>query len=279
MSRAPQEAMAWYVWTTHRPGALEAALLPGSPESAPGAALLALRYYPDPRELLFSRFAPAEQEARLSPHFDQTGTPALERASELDPSLFHVGTLMIVPQGPHHVGLRMSAQDRWVEQSIGKAGSSVNRDVPGLELALSLLDPLVCGLSYLGRRPPATVRLWRRPGVLWRIESDGQVKSTHDPDLSEWELEHHGLVVPGRADSAGRAPPSPPPAERPLFEHSAETPPRYAPWPVNSQWWQAAGWQFDPVGVFCGRCAAEENDERMPIHHHFGRRIDDALKS
>ncbi|MEI7430428.1 MAG: hypothetical protein WCL27_08215, partial [Betaproteobacteria bacterium] len=98
MSRVRNESMAWYIWTTTRLGVFEVALLPGSPELQPGSALLALRYFPDPSESVFTRFAPIEQQVRLSPLFDHTGTPEMSSTEQFDPSLFHVGSLAIVPQ-------------------------------------------------------------------------------------------------------------------------------------------------------------------------------------
>lgn len=266
MSRGRQESMAWYLWTSTRLGVFELALLPASLEAYPDGALLALRYFPDPREAVFARFAPIEQQVRLSPIFDQTGTPGLDSAELLDPSLFHVGTLIIVPEGENHIALQLSVQDRWIEQLRGDDGWRTRRDVPGLRLALAVLDPLVCGLSYLGRRPPALVRAWRRPGLSWRITNQGQAHSLPDPDASAWEIALHGLVAPGRAGSAGPAPLPAQAVEKPFFEYAEEISPRFSPWPINPQWWQAAGWQFDPVGVFCGQCAAEDKHEHSHLN-------------
>ena len=248
ISRSGQEAMAWTLWTTSRLGAFEIALLPGSPQSHPDGALFALRYFPDPREAVFAQFAPVEQQARLSPLFDTTGTPKLDSSGQLDPSLFHIGTLVIVAQGANHVGLCLGAQDRWTEHAHGEAGWHTRRDVPGLRLALAVLDPLACGLSCLGRQPPTLVRAWRRPGLAWYIEANGDAQSRADPDASGWEIELHGLRAPGRARAASGAQMPARALEQPLFEHAAEIPPHYAPWPVNPQWWQAAGWQLEPVG-------------------------------
>lgn len=277
VSRASHDGVAWYVWTTQRPGAFEATVLAVGDERSPDAAVLALRYFPDPGESLFARFAPVEQHARLSGIFDRTGTPGMHRAAELDPSLFHVGTLAIEPQGECHVGLRLGTQDRWLEQVRVHGEWQARRDVPGLELSLALLDPLACGLSYLGRTPPDCVRVWRRPGLAWCIETDGEASAGGDEDVSEWEIEHHGLVMPGRAGSAARAPGVRPAAEPPMFELAAEAPPRHAPWPVNPQWWRAAGWQFEPVGMFCGRCATEEAEGHSHPRQPFVRSTDDEL--
>lgn len=280
ISRGRQETMAWALWTTSRLGAFEMALLPGNPESHPDGALLALRYFPDPREAVFARFAPVEQQARLSPLFDATGTPASDSSGQLDPSLFHVGTLAIVPQGANHIGICLSAQDRWSEYMHGDdAGWHARRDVPGLRLALAVLDPLACGLSYLGRQPPTLVRAWRHPGLAWYIEPDGDARSRTAPDASAWEIELHGLLVPGRGGATGGAHVPGRALEQPLFEYAAEIPPHYAPWPISPQWWHAAGWQFDPVGEFCSQCAAQEHGHAQHSHPAIARSDDDDDKT
>lgn len=278
ISRGGQDdAAAWFIWTTARLGAFEVALLPGSPAAHPDGALLALRYFPDPREALFARFAPVEQQARLSPLFDATGMPANASAGQLDPSLFHVGTLVIVPQGANRVGLCLSAQDRWVEHLHGEDDWHTRRDVPGLRLALAVLDPLACGLSYLGREPPTLVRAWRRPGLAWYIEADGTARSRSEPDASAWEIELHGLLSPGRAAADGAARTPAPTLEKPLFEHAAEIPPHYAPWPISPHWWQAAGWQFDAVGDFCAHGTGQAHEAHS--HPEDIRSDDDAFKA
>ena len=287
VSRVRQTAMAWYIRTAARRGAFEMALLPGSLESDVngGGALFALRYFPAPQEGVYTRFAPIEQQARRSPLFDPTGTPGLDSAEKLDASLFHVGTLVIVPQGAAHIGVRLIAQDRWVEQEWRGDDWSMRRDVPGLRLSLGILDPLICALSYLGRRPPMPVRVWRRPGLAWRIEANGGAYSQPEPDASEWEIALDGLVVPGRAGTVDVDLPELPShtTEHPLFEYAAEIPPHYAPWPVSAQWWQAAGWQFDPVGAFCSCCSEhvadthESHEHVLRTKHHLTRSDDDEL--
>lgn len=265
IGRARQESMAWYIWTTTRQGVFEVALLPGNPEFFPNGALFALRYFPDPNESIFVRFAPIEQQARLSPLFDHTGTPEEESAEQLDPSLFHIGSLSVVPSTENCIDLHLNAQNRWAEQVRCEENWKLRRNVPGLRLALAILDPLVCGLSYLGRRAPALVRTWHRPGLVWCIEPNGQAYSQLDPEASEWGIDLHGLLLPGCAGSCVPAPMPARVAGQYLFEHAADIPPRHAPWPVNSQWWQAAGWQFEPVGEFCSQCAAEHEGH---IHHN-----------
>ena len=267
ISRCRRETPAWYIWTTAHHGAFEVAFLPGAADQ-PDGALLALRYFPEPGEAVFTRFSPLEQQARLSPLFDATGTPATDSSDQLDPSLFHVGSLTIFPQGESHVGLCLAAQEKWIEHVRYQDDGDwrIRRDVPGLSLALAVLDPLVCGLSYLGRQPPARVRAWRRPGLAWYIEPDGSAVSDSAADAAEWRIEMTGLRVPGCSGAPAPAQDITRASQKPLFEYAAEIPPHYAPWPISEQWWQAAGWQFDPVGEFCSHCATEADEDKAHCH-------------
>ena len=264
ISRVPGETMTWYIWTQHRPGVSALSLIPNDDQLRPGgSALLSLRYFPNPDESLFAGFSPLEQQVRLSDLFDQTGTPRTEVVGDIDPSLFHIGMLTITAQGDHHLVINLQAQDRWVESVEEKGEWHVRRNVPGLALTLSILDVLVCGLSYLGHRPPATVRVWRRPGVVWYIEPDGSAQSRNDPRIAAWEIEHQGMTLPGCSGAPARPLPPEIMAEPPFFEHAGEMPPRHPPWPINTLWWQAAGWQFEPVGAFCGHCAAQAQNTML----------------
>lgn len=264
ISRARHEEMAWYLWTTPRVGAFELALLPGRPETRSDGALLALRYFPDPREAVFERFTPVEQRTRLSPLFDSSGTPAADTADQIDPSLFHIATLILAPQGDNRIALQLATQDQWIEVVRTGDDWSTRRSAPGLRLALAVFDALACGLSYLGRRPPLRVRVWKRPGLVWRIEADGQACSECDAGITAWEIELEGLLLPGGTGTEEQPSFGANANHPPFFEHASEVPPRHLPWPVNSQWWQAAGWQFDPVGEFCAQCAGETHAHEHP---------------
>lgn len=274
IARCPQKSTAWYFSTTSCLGAFEAALLSGSSEGNPNVRL-ALRYFPDPREALFTRFAPVEQQARLSPIFDPAGTPRPDSAEQIDPGLFHLGSLVLAAQGANHVGLCLSAQDLWIEHMQKDGVWFANREVPGLRLALTVLDPLVCALSYLGRQPPSLVRAWRRPGFASYIETDIGARSRPEPSASAWEIEVQGLIVPGRTASSSPAQVLTRALEQPVFEYSGEIPPHYAPWPVTPQWWQAAGWQFDPVSEFGGQRARPAHKRDELSAHTFNRTDDD----
>ncbi len=277
VSRVPQETMTWYVWTNRRAGAISLSLLPDDPAAPFDGALLSLRYFPDPRESWFANFSPGERRIRLSPLFDHTGTPRTDVAEEIDPSLFHIGTLSIAAQDSNHLTLRLDAQDRWLESFDDGGQWHVQRDVPGLALSLCLLDALACGLSYLARRPPAVVRAWRRRGTAWRIGADGRAHSVADPTTTAWQIEHYGVPLPGRLSTAVLPPPNSL-VEPPLFEHAGEIAPRYAPWPINPLWWQAAAWSFEPVGSFCAHCAAQAPDAAH-CHEFPSRSEDDEHKT
>jgi hypothetical protein len=268
VSRAGHGGMAWYVWTTDRAGAYEIALAPGLPDGMTDGALLTLRYFPDPDEPVFHRFAAIERTTRSSSLFDRTGTPAFALAASLDPGLFCIGSLILAPQRDQRFTLRLYAPDRWIEDLPDAAGEIGRRDVPAAELALPLVDAIVGGIVYLGHAAPASLQIWRRPGFVVHLASDDREPSSPDLLITDWEVEWSGLVLPGRAqgfDSAFAAQRS---TQQPWFAHAAATPPLATPWPVNALWWQAAQWRFDPVGMFCGQCAAEEVAGHFHVHTH-----------
>jgi hypothetical protein len=95
-----------------------------------------------------------------------------------------------------------------------------------------------------------------------RSQREGTQASPCDDaqEQDDWELEFSGLAVPGRGTGYDAACVDPPRADVPWFVHAAPAAPVAAPWPVRVLWWNAAAWRFDPVGSFCGHCAAEEWD-------------------
>jgi hypothetical protein len=254
ISRAAHRGMAWYIWTTHRAGAYEVALIGDLADDARGSALLALRYFPDPVERVFGRFSALEQQVRRSSLFDGTGTPAFATAEWIDPEQFCIASIVLSPQGSERFTLRVEVPERWTEAAGTDTGAACVRDVPAAELALPVVDALVGAIVYLGRTVPASVRVWRRSVV-------------GDAANLVWELELSGLAWPGGSPGYDSAFAAPMPADSPWFAHAAPTAPRVAPWPVNRRWWRAAQWQFDPVGTFCGQCAAEAAAGRPAAIH------------
>lgn len=268
ISRAADGAMTWYLWTTVRTGAYALSYVAEPDDVAGGAARLALRYFPDPHEPVFSRFAAIEREVRCSPCFDRTGTPAFTSAAALDTDLFAIGTLVIAPQGDQRFALRMHAPERWIEEQSQGAGLARLRDVPCMELALPVVDALVGGAVYLGRTPAASVRAWRHPGATLRRGPDGAATLVGDHAIVDWELEFSGLAVPGRSPGPAGAPALPACDPAPWFGHDGAAVPVDAPWPVGALWWHAARWRFEPVGMFCSHCAAEDDGGHIHIHTH-----------
>jgi len=268
ISRAGHGAMAWYIWTAERAGAYEIALVSELPDGMAEGALLALRYFPDPGESAFRSFTAIEQAARRSALFDRTGTPAFDQAEALDPALFCIGGLVLAPQGDERFTLRLHAPDRWIEEVRDTGGGIGRRDVAAAELALPIVDALVGGIVYLGRAAPASVQVWRRPGLVSRLAADDSRCLPVDPAVIDWTIEWSGLARPGRAQGFDTALASAHTGDPPWFAHAGAMPPAATPWPVNALWWQAAQWHFDPVGMFCGQCAAEEVAGHFHIHTH-----------
>ncbi len=119
----------------------------------------AFRYFPHPDEDACADFAAIEQQARCSPLFDHTGTPAIETMGELDPSLFHIAMLSLRPSlADGGLDLTLEAQDAWPETIETENGPQTRRAVAGLALAAPIVDFLVCAHTYCGRHPPHALR-------------------------------------------------------------------------------------------------------------------------
>lgn len=268
ISRAADGEMTWYLWTLAHAGAFALTFAAEVADESGGGALLTLRYFPDPSEGAFASFSAVERQVRQSPLFDATGTPAFATARDLEPELFTIATLMLTPQALGTFALRVHLPERWVAQMSAADGAVRLRDVPGARIAMPVIDALVSAVVYLGRTAPASVRIWRRPGRALRIEADGNVDLVPHPSTVEWDLEFSGLPVPGRPPVGKPVHPDPESAGPAWFTHTLPLAPADPPWPVNPLWWQAAGWTFDPVGIFCGQCAAESVAGRIRIRTH-----------
>jgi hypothetical protein len=260
---------AWYLWTTRHPGAFEVGFVPGTACHKDEDLALAIRYFPSPGERVFRRFAPIERTVRCSGAFDAAGTPRDGAGGELDPSLFHVATLTLhVRLGPR-LGLTLEAQDRWLEEVHSASARRIRRDVPGLEIGRPMLDALACSLSYLGREPPTGVRVRKRVGTSWRLDIDGRATECRDPRVSAVEIDLDGLLLPGqRGQDAPWAPSLMADTRDTVFLHATRRAPAAPSWPVERSWWLAAGWRFQPVGTFCGRCTAEEDAPGIFLREH-----------
>ncbi len=268
ISRAGDGAMTWYLWTLAHAGAFALSFAADMADEPGAGALLTLRYFPDPAEASFASFSASEQQARRSALFDATGTPAFATAGDLAPELFTIGALVLEPQGAHEFTLRAHLPQRWIEQATVDGRTVQLRDLACARIAMPVVDALVCGMAYLGRAAPASVQVWQRPGRALHIAPDGAVEVLAHPSTVEWEFEFSGLPVPGRAPDGMRAPRNASSTDSAWFTHTHPVAPTIAPWPVNPLWWQAAGWTFDPVGIFCGQCAAESVAGRIRIHTH-----------
>jgi hypothetical protein len=253
---------AWYFWFAGIAGAHELALVPPASELDPPYSIeFAIRYFPQPDEDAFETFAPVERAARCSDLFDATGTPAVDAFDGIEPSLFHVATLAIIPT-PAFVDIVFAAQDCWLETETAREAAATRRAVRGFELGAPVLDLLVAAHAYCGRRPPAAVEILREPGLRWHVDDRGVAASHTLPELSLWTVHARGLVrfgvVPGDALAQANPPPLPRSrgAECVLRHDRSGAPPRFAGLDLAT-WHRAASWRFIPTGLFCG-CHSEE---------------------
>lgn len=263
VSRRADGWPAWYVWLAGRADAFEIVLVPSDEDGATGVdgIELAIRCFPDPAdETLFATFTDAEQEARISAVFDRTGTPAVGAAGDLDPSLYHVGTIGLVPRAGGWVDLTLSTQDVWCEIETSACGPRRRRSVPGTALSAPIVDLLVCAHALVGRQPPAAVEIRSAPGLVWHLGPGDSATVRPDPDLSALEIRVTGLprfgvpldrqrLAPARLDAtAGGC--------LWLWHTGPERPPAVASFDLAS-WWDAAGWRLPPIGAMCGCHAGE----------------------
>ena len=259
---------AWYLWFAGCDGAYELTLAPPD-EDAPAGAEFILRYYPHPDEDVFADFAEVERQARVSALFDHTGTPAIETLANIDPSLFHIAAVSLLPSRRHDcVDLVLECQDVWLETDGANPESNIRRRVPGLALAAPVIDFLVCGRTYHGRHTPDGFLLTREPGRAWQVGDAGARAIASDTSLFRLEVDGlPGLGVPETLCIGGARPQA---TGAIAARHDGEaTPPRVAPF-ASDTWWLAARWKFYPIGAMCG-CSAEQavvvghdDDEAVP---------------
>jgi hypothetical protein len=277
ISRLIGETPGWYVWTKDQKGAFllefvdiapinmgNSKRLDGVPEI--GANFI-LRYYPSPDEPVFEDYALMERLIRLSPFFDQTGTPRTENRKEIHESLFMAGNLHLFFDRKLNLAiLNVSAQDRWVEvrkdglavfDSSGQTietipQGSIDRNIPGWELTWSFYDKLLLGFCYVHKSVPYT-RLSQSSGMSWHIYAEEQVEEIHNPDVVQWTLET-GILLQSNTNTStdvldlkkGLHEFFGMPSETKILVGYFEEPPeKECPW-IDPNWWMAPSWSFPP---------------------------------
>ena len=285
ISRLIGETPGWYLWTKDRKGAFLLELVAIEPMDMTNSisldrvpeveASFVLRYYPSPDEPVFKEYALVERLIRLSPFFDQTGTPRTENRKEIHESLFLVGNLHVFFDRKLSLAIfKGSALDRWIEirkngltvfdhsgqTTEAVAQDAIDRNIPGWELAWSLFDKLLLGFCYVHRSIPYT-RLSRSPGMTWHIGAEDQVEEIHNPDVVQWTLETGILLKSNINTSTDVAD-----LKKRLHEffritsedktpvgYFEEPPEKEHPW-INANWWMASSWSFPPSNDITHSC-------------------------
>ncbi len=168
----PRELPAWYVWLRGSAGAWQLELV--APERLEGVGAhafvgkLAVRHYPSPLERDFRSFS-AEERSLADAAFDATGTPRIELASAIPPSLFTVGSIEWALDLDGDASLiTMSSLDRLRQRSDpgsdGAAQPAVLRDVPGWELTAAIFSAFAGLHAQVERRTATRLVLTRQPG-------------------------------------------------------------------------------------------------------------------
>ena len=278
ISRLIGEMPGWYLWTKDRKGAFLLELVAIEPMDMTHSisldripeleASFVLRYYPSPDEPVFKDYALVERLIRLSPFFDQTGTPRTENRKEIHESLFMAGNLHLLFDRKLSLAiLNVSAQDRWVEvRKDGLAGFDhsgqtietipqgfIDRNIPGWELTWSLFDKLLLGFCYVHRSIPYT-RLSKSSGMTWHIYTEDQVEEIQNPDVVQWTLET-GILLQSNTNTStdvldlkkGFHDFFKISSENKISVGYFEEPPeKEHPW-INANWWMSSSWSFPPA--------------------------------
>jgi len=221
ISRRISELPGWYLWTRDDRGAylLELTSLEISEpismtnQSPFLAADLVLRYYPTPEEPSFKEFAFLEQQVRLSPCFDHTGTPLFEKQDEIHESLFIVGHICVAfDRELSFAKMKVSSQDRWVEfcedgvrvdTDSGPATAPLMeetkiRNVPGWKLSWGFFDKLLLSFCYVHKSQPFGLRLMKFPASIQFVSRTGQCREVRTSEIEGWTLEVGIILQPGQ---------------------------------------------------------------------------------
>jgi len=268
----------WYLWTRDRKGAFLLELMRlRSLNRRCIAAYFLIRYYPSPDEVDFKDFTLGEQQARLSPLFDQTGTPKFESQEHIHESLFAVGNLNVeIDRGLSLMKLKLFSQDRWREvrdspgewkgteaQSIQPVfPCEVHRNAPGWELSWALFDKLLLGFCFVHRSSPLGIRLTASPGVEYHLGAQGMASEVPAPTIQRWTLETGFLLKPAPNSvvaletwkknfyaSLWR----PPKKGEQLIAGLTDPPEKEGLW-IDPKWWAAPSWSFPREGDIHHRC-------------------------
>jgi hypothetical protein len=271
----------WYLWTKDRMGAYYLQLIATEPTGAKSHGTrrsrnkrlawvvsdFILRYYPSPKEPLFEEYAFVERQVRISPCFENTGTPFSDKQDAIHESFFVVGTLHLAfDRGLNFARLGISSQDRWIE--ILKGGpvvktdyrrtievlpeGSVIRNVPGWELSWCFFDKLLLGFCYVHKCCPIALRLSKSPGLAYYIDTDGVAIEVEDATIHEWTLGTGVLLQSGQKLSTSltllrkiflASLQYSPEEDESLVDYIENPPESERPW-IDPAWWSASSWYF-----------------------------------
>jgi hypothetical protein len=221
ISRLICEMPGWYLWTKEDSGVYlleltslgisESALIRNQLSSL--EAHLALRYYPTPEETSFKDFTFLEQQIRLSPCFDHTGSPLFEKQEEIHESLFSVGHISVAFDRELSIAkMKVSSQERWVEfyedsirvdtdSGLGTAPLEEKtklRNVPGWRLSWGFFDKLLLGFCYVHKSRPFGLRLMKSPASIYIVRGTGQCREVQTSKMSAWALEVAVVLQPDK---------------------------------------------------------------------------------
>jgi hypothetical protein len=199
---------AWYFWINNMSGAYSLQLENSATEKRDDLnwhnGNFSIKYYPHPREEVFTTFSFQEQCFANSEYFDRTQTPRPEDKEKIPATLFNVAT-MEYSTGPDDDApailsltsldaLRMSWKQETVqkysmfpEEKIFKRGDT-DRNVPGWELGLGMFDRLLSLYSFYSKAKPLRVVMTRSAGFEYVCDPTHGWQCEDSSDLNMYSL-------------------------------------------------------------------------------------------
>ncbi len=198
---------AWYFWIKNRSGAYSLQLEKSASEKRDDLdwhnGNFSIKYFPHPREEVFTAFSFQEQCFAQSEYFDRTHTPRFEDKEKIPATLFNVAT-MEYSTGPDDApailsltsldALRMS----WKQETVQKYAmfaeerkfkrGDTDRNVPGWELGLTMFDRLLSLYSFYSKAKPLRVTMTRSAGFEYVFDPTHGWQCEDSSDLNMYSL-------------------------------------------------------------------------------------------
>jgi len=162
-----------------------------------------IKYYPHPKEEVFTTFSFQEQCFVRSEYFDRTRTPRPEDIEKIPATLFNVATMeYLTAPDDTPVLLSLTSLDAlrisWKQETVQKYSmfpkerifkrGETDRNFPGWELGLALFDRLLSLYSFYSKAKPLRVVMTRSAGFEYVFDAKHTWQCEDSSDLNMYSL-------------------------------------------------------------------------------------------